>query len=141
MGNLKRLDDILVELGMTKASYFQLPTRGIKTPAFREKRPNTRGRGTEYLYDEDEVKAAVEALKSRKAKVVKHDEEDVIERIKSLLLVGPITKAEVRKKFGLKVGTSVENHFSETLEELVRQGLVEKLDRSGIGAPTLYTLK
>jgi len=99
----KRLDEILLEIGMTQYNYWQLRYRGVDLPHWVEQRANTRGRGAEYLYDEDEVKKVVKDHRERVASGLgsKKGPMPLPEKVKIILGKGPKTRKMLMKELGI----------------------------------------
>lgn len=73
----RRLDLIVEEHGMTLQQFRQLRLRGIKLPVSERHRKNTRGRGAEYLYDEQKVLATISLSKNKVAQKSEKENVDV----------------------------------------------------------------
>lgn len=139
---LKRLDDILTPLGITKGGYRQMVNCGMKLVEWKTYQKNTRGRGAEYLYEEEEVVEAIRLYRSKKARVIESGPQrpaTVVEAILNLFRVRKMMKrAEVRETLGLTKGPKLQE-FERSFNDLVNKEVIHQPNT--FAEPGVYALK
>lgn len=124
---------------MVKGNYFQMKNRGFEPPSWVEVRKNTRGRGAEYLYEEDEVRKAVLDFKQRIVAGFspKKGPMQLSEKVKIILTKAPKTRMMLQKELGIDSSSHrMYGKLNITLNALMDDG--EVIRRDVIGGPPWY---
>jgi len=138
---LKRLDDILNPLGITKGSFRQMGQNGMKIPSWKTFQKNTRGRGAEYLYEEIEVVEAIRVYRSRHLRAVADKEEDQVtmtEAILNLFGVQKMKRSAARDTLGITKGAKLQE-FERAFNDLVNKGVLHQPNK--FSEPGVYAVK
>jgi hypothetical protein len=138
---LKRLDDILTPLGITKGNYRQMAHGGMKLPTWKNFQKNTRGRGAEYLYDEEEVVEAIRLYRSRRTRTIESGPErpaTMAEMILNLFRVRRMKRSEARDTLGVTKGSKLQE-FERTFNDLANKDVLHQPNK--FSEPGVYALK
>lgn len=140
---LKTLNEILIPLGISKAAYQQMRSQWANPPKYKEVRPNTRGRGAEYFYDEDEVVKAITDFRSRSKRG--NQEANVLrsnmtmrEKILDALSRHKLRRKQLQELLRAMSGSN-KIDFDLTFDDLVDDQVIYQPDK--FGSPGVYAIQ
>lgn len=141
---LKRLEEILAPIGLSKMGYHQMRQRGAVLPVYKVCRPNTKGRGAEYLFEEEEVLKAITEFRE-KARESKGQAADpsygsmtMREKIIDILSRHAMRRSELRDLLGAAKGSKAQE-FDLMFNDLVAQETIHQPNQ--FSAPGKYAVK